>query len=181
MRGGCGRTWADRAPRRRSVRRLRPGIRAFGSRRRIGIARFAVRCVGRWPRPALRPADLYRRRGLLGAAEGRGGHREPAAVAEHVQHAAIAKVAGGGGAVVAVVEIEARLLALGQVDFILQAVSRRSAAALRALRPMRPSRSSMPSARPTPRSVRIMIPRGLVSSTSMGTICGSRTAMARAR
>ena len=59
---------------------------------------------------------------LAGAADGRGGHAESAAVAEHVQHAAIAEIAGGRHAVLALIEIEARLLPLGQIDFVSQPV-----------------------------------------------------------
>ena len=59
---------------------------------------------------------------FAGAADGRGGHAESAAVAEHVQHAAIAEIAGGRDAVLALVEVEAGLLALGQIDFVFQAI-----------------------------------------------------------
>ena len=47
---------------------------------------------------------------------------EPAAVAEHVQHAAIAEIAGRRHAVLALIEIEARLLPFGQIDLVRQAV-----------------------------------------------------------
>ena len=85
---------------------------------------------------------------------------EPAAVAEHVQHAAIAEIAGGRHAVLALVEIEARLLPFGQIDLVLQAVSTITSGPSGILPQYGPSRSSIPSARLTPRSVRIMMPCG---------------------
>ena len=79
------------------------------------------RCAGRWPRPGRRPWRWNRRPASRCAAHGRG-EAEAAAVAEHVQHAAAAKIAGRRQAVLPLIEVQPRLLSLGQIDGELQAV-----------------------------------------------------------
>src|SRR5262245_35761628 len=52
----------------------------------------------------------------------RGGHRKAAGVAEQIEHAASAKVFGRRQPVLALIEIQARLLPRAQVNFVCQAV-----------------------------------------------------------
>src|SRR6185295_4393604 len=73
---------------------------------------------------------------LVRVAERRGVHRESATVAKHIEHSPAAQVGGRRFAVLALIEIKAGLLSLGQIEPVTQTVFLDENRSLRRLAPV---------------------------------------------